>query len=215
MLLEKKLYSQQVIGIIKQDLLDGTLSPGDKVNEVQLSQRLGVSRAPIREALCLLERDGLVISEQNKGKVIAKLTKKQVRDTYMAGATLEAFVAAQTCHLYTAEDFNALENHINSLTTKTQEDQHIAFDDTFHNLILKYCDNDVIKNLSRQLPRRISKFLLSKYWQKSSSPKTLYKRHYELYEVLLTKKPKKIEKAILEHYSTLADSIIAQMHDCD
>ncbi len=215
MQLEKKLYSQQVIEVIKQDLLDGTLVPGAKVNEVQLSQRLGVSRAPIREALCLLERDGLIISSQNKGKVIAKLSKKQVRDTYMTGATLEAFAVAQTCHLYTPEDFKALHEHLTSLNSKTNEPDHITFDDTFHNIMLKYCDNEFLKSLSRQLPRRISKFLLTKYWQKSSSTKSLYKRHVELYEVLLTQKPKKIEKAILEHYSVLADNIIAQMEDED
>ena len=55
-MIEKKLYSDQIIEVIKDDLLRGALKPGDRIKEAQLAERLGISRAPVREALSLLEK---------------------------------------------------------------------------------------------------------------------------------------------------------------
>ena len=61
--IKKLTYSEQVADYIKQSILKGELSPGDQVKEVELSEKLGISRAPIREAMQILAREGLIKSE--------------------------------------------------------------------------------------------------------------------------------------------------------
>merc|ERR1711879_1105419 len=84
--IKKLTYSEQVAEYIKQSILEGELSPGDQVKEVLLSKKLGISRAPIREALQILAREGLIHSEPQKGKYIKSLTSKQIEDSYFIGA---------------------------------------------------------------------------------------------------------------------------------
>ena len=70
---KRQTYSGQVVEFIKRCILDGELAPGEQVKEVILSDRLGISRAPIREALQILTQDGLITSEPQKGKYIRKM----------------------------------------------------------------------------------------------------------------------------------------------
>ncbi len=211
MLLERKLYSTQILDLIKDELLKGTLSPGDKINEAQLSTRLGVSRAPIREALCLLEREGIVVANA-RGKSIRKLTAKEATDTYLTGAILEAQGVIKTCHLYTDEDFEEIYNTYSGVTEEmVRNNEHLAVDEKFHTLLLKYEENEVLVALSRRLSRRMSKFLLINYWQKLSSAESFYQRHNDLYSILTTRNPKAIEAGVMEHYRALAEQITILM----
>ena len=69
---KRQTYSGQVVEFIKRCILDGELAPGEQVKEVILSERLGISRAPIREALQILTQDGLITSEPQKGSTSAR-----------------------------------------------------------------------------------------------------------------------------------------------
>lgn len=92
---KRQTYSGQVVEFIKRCILDGELAPGEQVKEVTLSERLGISRAPIREALQILTQDGLITSEPQKGKYIRKMTRQEIENEYEIGGILEgAGVAA-------------------------------------------------------------------------------------------------------------------------
>ena len=92
---KRQTYSGQVVEFIKRCILDGELAPGEQVKEVILSERLGISRAPIREALQILTQDGLITSEPQKGKYIRKMTRQEIENEYEIGGILEgAGVAA-------------------------------------------------------------------------------------------------------------------------
>ncbi len=213
MIIERKLYSTQILEVIKNDLLTGNIIPGEKINEVQLSQRLGVSRAPIREALSFLERDGLVVSHP-KGKSIKKLSPKETYDTYLTGAILEAKSVAESCHQLTEEDFKELHSIISSIDeSMIQNKEHHELDEKFHLLLMKYVDNQVLVETSRRMASRVSKFLLIKYWQKVSSAESFYDRHLELISVLQSKDKVKVEEAIINHYKVLAEKIVKLMQE--
>ena len=86
---KRQTYSGQVVEFIKRCILDGELAPGEQVKEVILSERLGISRAPIREALQILTQDGLITSEPQKGKYIRKMTRQEIENEYEIGGILE------------------------------------------------------------------------------------------------------------------------------
>ena len=74
---QKQTYSLQVNQFIRSLIQKGKLHPGDPIKEAELSQMLGISRAPIREALQILVQEGLVSAEPQKGKTIRILNSQR------------------------------------------------------------------------------------------------------------------------------------------
>ncbi|WP_163167993.1 GntR family transcriptional regulator [Arthrobacter sp. Alg241-R88] len=71
----------------------GQLAPGERLNEVELSQDFGVSRGPFREAVQRLTQQGLLVSIRNKGVFVVELTPEDVRDVYIGRTALERYAA--------------------------------------------------------------------------------------------------------------------------
>jgi len=202
--IKKLTYSQQVAEYIKQSLLEGELAPGDQVKEVLLSEKLGISRAPIREAMQILSREGLIQSEPQKGKHISALTAKQIVDSYFTGGVLEAAAVTQAMPLYTDEDIAKLDDIIEGMrqVANSGEDQDslAKLDSTFHNILFSRIDNELLIELCRRSCQGISKFLLYKHWINLYPPQEVYERHLAILEALKSGRPSKVEKIIRKHY---------------
>lgn len=211
-MIEKKLYSDQIIDVIKNDLLHGVLKPGDRIKEARLAERLGISRAPVREALSLLERDGLVVSAPQKGKSIASLTPREIVDSFTTGGILEGWGVASTCHLFTPEDFRALDDTLRSFGhTPDHVAEWTAADSRFHDCLLAYVDNEVLIRTIHFLTRRISKFLILPRWLHAYSLEEARARHTDLLDAVQTRRPDAVQAAILEHYRQLGLKIVSNM----
>lgn len=79
----------ETASILRDAILDGRLAQGERVNEVQISQMLGISRGPLREALRRLEQDGLVTSSPHRGVSIVRVTPHDVMDVLSLRKLLE------------------------------------------------------------------------------------------------------------------------------
>src|SRR4051794_13709998 len=73
---------------IRDAIVDGRLRPGERIKEIPLAEELGFSRAPVRDALRLLERDGLVALVPNRGAVVPELRAVDVLEVYALRASL-------------------------------------------------------------------------------------------------------------------------------
>lgn len=82
-----------VYAAIRAEIREGKLSPGDRLRETEIAERLDVSRTPVREALKRLESDGLVVFSQPRGLTVAELSASQVADLYAMREVLEAAAA--------------------------------------------------------------------------------------------------------------------------
>ena len=86
----------KVFHALEDAIISGEYNDGDSLNELKLSQELGVSRTPIREAIMQLELEGLVKNIPNKGAIVVSITKKDVEDIYLIRIQVEG-LAAQLC----------------------------------------------------------------------------------------------------------------------
>ena len=75
-------------------ILSGALPPGTRVTQEQLAEQLAVSRAPVRQALLILEREGLVASDPWRGAIVTRLDPTLIRDLYQFRGEIERFVAS-------------------------------------------------------------------------------------------------------------------------
>ena len=83
-----------VFKTLRQAILKGELEPGERLMEIQLAERLGVSRTPIREAIRKLELEGLVLMIPRKGAEVAKISESNLRDVLEVRRSLEELATA-------------------------------------------------------------------------------------------------------------------------
>ena len=116
---------------IRDAIVDGTLRPGDRIKELPLSEQLGFSRAPIRDALRLLERDGLVRLIPNRGAFVPELRALDVLEVYALRASLGT-LALQKLMLEDAVPTHALERELTRLLRADHEaaDADLAYQST-------------------------------------------------------------------------------------
>src|SRR4030088_3543279 len=79
----------QAAAQIRGLIIDRVLLPGEKVRQVELAERIGVSRSPLRESLRILESEGLLSYEMNRGYVVARLERGDVAELYQMRSLLE------------------------------------------------------------------------------------------------------------------------------
>jgi DNA-binding GntR family transcriptional regulator len=93
MLIQKEVLRDKICDVLKGWILDGTLKPGERIVELTLSRKLDVSRAPLREALWLLARQGLVHIRAHHGAYVTQLSEQDIREIFEIRETLETRAA--------------------------------------------------------------------------------------------------------------------------
>ena len=179
---KRQTYSGQVVEFIKRCILDGELAPGEQVKEVILSERLGISRAPIREALQILTQDGLITSEPQKGKYIRKMTRQEIENEYEIGGILEGAGVAAALPLMNHVDLARLSGMI----------EHMARLAPRVGGLYEFTEVDACTN--------ISKFLFYTHWNVLFTPQEFVDRHRDIFEAVQTRNPATVEESLREHY---------------
>lgn len=103
---------QQVVEQIRAAIIEGRLKPNDHIVEASLTQQLGVSRTPVREALILLEQDGLVVSHPHRGVFVRNFTTQDVANIFSMRTNLENFAGELIIETLNESDYQHLEQLI-------------------------------------------------------------------------------------------------------
>ncbi|MDT8377668.1 MAG: GntR family transcriptional regulator [Desulfotignum sp.] len=201
---KKETYSDKVANYIKIRILNGNLGPGDSIKETAIASQLSISRAPVREAMLILLREGLIEIHPQRGKKVTSLSAKQIKNSYFTGGVLEGAAVAQAVEQYTDKDIAELDKIISKMKQIADSDGSVSdqapLDQAFHDLLFSRIDNELIVELCRRTCQGISKFLLYKQWVKLFPATRVYERHKEIVDALKTKDPRIIEVAIRNHY---------------
>ena len=97
-----------VFNTLRQAILTGELKPGERLMEIHLANKLGVSRTPIREAIHMLELEGLVTMIPRRGAEVAQITEKSMNDVLEVRRALDALCAELACKRITEEELAML-----------------------------------------------------------------------------------------------------------
>lgn len=122
---------------LSEAILSGELAPGQHVPEPELASRLGVSRAPVREALLELERHGLVTFDARGRTHVVQLTLEDMEEIYSLRLALEPLAAGLTAERGTAQDFETLVANIAATEQATSLAEVTRLDAAFHDLIMR------------------------------------------------------------------------------
>ena len=133
-----------VFNTLREAILRGDLKPGERLMELQLASSLGVSRTPIREAIRMLQQEGLAVTVPRKGAEVAKMTEKDMEDVLKIREALEILEVQLACDSIENEQLMLLEEKVEKfrIVVKTGEIKQIAEADIeFHDMLYNAAQN--------------------------------------------------------------------------
>ncbi len=152
-LLKPALYREEIKDRIIKEILSGNLRPGDRIVETRWAKELGVSQSPVREAIRELEVTGFVENIPYKGSYVRTLTKKDIADSYKVRKSLELLGIEEASHNINQTGLEKLHKLLDAMRIAAQNgdyDAFIASDVKYHEVIMSFSNNELLKKLWSQ-----------------------------------------------------------------
>jgi DNA-binding GntR family transcriptional regulator len=195
---------------IQNDILNGVYEPGESLIETKLSEELGVSRTPVREALRQLELEGLVESVPNKGVTVKGVSPKDIQDIYTIRMLIEGLAARWAAEKVTPEEIEELKEAVELeefFTTKKDYGRLLKLDTRFHDIIFK---------ASKSMPLMHTLSTFHHYVQRArkvsmSSPKRameVLKEHKAIMQAIIDGDADRAEKLTTEHVRNASKNLL-------
>ncbi|MFH0782417.1 MAG: GntR family transcriptional regulator [Pseudomonadota bacterium] len=213
--IKKTTYKDQVIAHVYELILDGHYFPGDHIKESLLAKELGISRAPVREALQELIVNGIVDYKPQVGNFIAKLSAKQIADSYTTRGILEGYALMDTRKQFNSDDFNELHLLVDSMQKYAEQDNKkmvVEVGDTFHRLLVSKNTNVPLAEYMDRLSLKLH-VMFCKHWSDLYSPTEIGDRHMLIVTSIITGDPAVIETTVRNHYSESGNKIASLYKD--
>jgi len=147
-----------VAGRLRDLIVEGDLAPGERLNERLLSERFGISRTPLREAIKMLSSEGLVKLLPNRGAVVTTLTVKDAEDMFQVMSALEGLAGELVCGRVTEKGVAEM-RHLHALLREQYEKndlaEYIRLNQRIHEKIVDLAGNAELKTLHGTLSARV------------------------------------------------------------
>jgi len=153
--------AQRLKQTIEDEIVAGTLPLGARLDEVQLAERFGVSRTPIREAIIQLTMTGLVETKPRKGATVSTPEPQHLQAMFEAMAEIEAACGRLAARRLIPEDEAALQEALAACKRAADAGDSEAYyqeNYIFHTVIYRACRNSFLEEQARQLSRRLAPF---------------------------------------------------------
>jgi DNA-binding GntR family transcriptional regulator len=196
---------------IEREIVEGALVPGQKLDEVVLAERFGVSRTPVREALRALSATGLVHIEPRVGAVVARPTVAEMMDLFEVVAELEGIAARLACERMTAADEQAiLAAHDACRVAAAAGDAagYYAVNGRFHGAIWTASGNAVLRRQIGELDKRLSPYRRFITFRPGRT-ETAIAEHEGIARAIAARDGERASRAMRDHVRVLADDVFA------
>lgn len=203
-----------VFNTLREAILKGELEPGERLMEIALAQKLGVSRTPIREAIRKLELEGLVVMAPRKGAEVAEITLKDLRDVLEVRKNLEELAVELACKKATEEDIEEMRRaHEEFIKTLSQKDLTVIAeaDVKFHDVIYKTTDNKRLIQILNNLREQMYRYRLE-YIKDEKKRMIVTDEHLQIIEAIEGKDVNAAKAYIQEHINNQEKTIVEKIN---
>ncbi|MCY8927336.1 GntR family transcriptional regulator [Bacillus subtilis] len=201
-------YYLQFYNQLKKMIFNGTFKPGERINETQLAKSFGVSRSPIREAMRLLEKDGLLKADDRNGFSITSLTAKDVDEIYKIRIPLEQLAVELVIDEADEEELTILEKQLEetekAIHNGTEDTEIIRLNQKFHELLVDFSHNRHLKNLLEHVNDLIHFCRILNYTGDHRA-ETILSEHRKIFKEVKKKNKEAAKQYVLAHFN----------HDCE
>ena len=213
----------QVYQILRDEIFTGKKKPGERIIESKIASEMGTSRSPVREAIRLLEHDGLIVNEGGN-LTIFPLTAECIRDIYQCRIAVESYAAFLAVDNFTQDNIEELISLYNKAkNAEKQKNSHTTavINTQFHMLINKVSGNKRIMEISERMlvQSHLARNIL---FATHKSPNDYLEEHWKIIEAIKERDKRKAEFLMREHISNVLEylqdylknntSIISNLH---
>lgn len=198
---------------LRQAILKGELEPGERLMEIQLAEKMGVSRTPIREAIRRLEKESLVIMVPRKGAEVAGISEKILKDVLEIRMTLEKMALRLAISRADSEDIRRLEMcemKFQSAVDSSDLVKMAEADEEFHFVIYEAANNEKLTEILNSLKENMYRYRME-YLKDENYRKDLLNEHNALIEAF---KRKDLEQGVIitdRHIKNQEKAVIARV----
>ncbi|MCR5507145.1 MAG: GntR family transcriptional regulator [Lachnospiraceae bacterium] len=202
-----------VFKTLRQGILKGDLKPGERLMEVHLAKRLGVSRTPIREAIRMLELEGLVTMVPRRGAEVARISKQDLSDVLEVRRSLDSLAVELACSRITEEEkaaLNLAEDDFERAVETGDVTMIAQADVRFHDVILSASKNGRLMQMVNNLAERVYRYRLE-YIKDSRNHKRLIEEHRNIVRFIEAGDEANAKSASETHIDNQEKNIISQL----
>ena len=190
-----------VFNTLRQAILKGELAPGERLMEIQLAEKLGVSRTPIREAIRKLELEGLVLMIPRKGAEVARISEKSLKDVLEVRRSLEELAIELACQRMADDDILELKKTQEEFrrAVRTADAMTIAeTDEHYHDIIYNGTGNSRLIQILYNLREQMYRYRLE-YIKDADKRQILVVEHDQILKAIQNRHVAEAKAAIREH----------------
>lgn len=189
-------FKTLVMERVRQDIFEGRLKPGQKIDQDQLAEELGISKLPVREALILLENEGLVVNPPRRGCRVADLTRQDIKDHYELIGLVTGAAARRAATVLSDSQLVQLRTTLDLLDEATAPAQQEQLNHEFHRIINTAGSSrrlrSAVQLFTKTMPRHFFDF--AEGWTPSAK-----EAHEEILRCLERRDPNGSEQAMRRH----------------
>lgn len=204
-----------VFNTLRRAIITGEFAPGERLMEISLANRLGVSRTPVREAIRKLELEGLVIMIPRKGAQVAKITEKSLRDVIEIRCVLEEFAASLACERITEEGKEKLKEAHRQFVEAAQTNDIIDIvekDEQFHDAIFQATCNDRLITIINNLREQFYRYRME-YVKDIEQHSVLVTEHEQLLHAIFSQNSETAKQIMRTHLKNQQEGVIQAIQE--
>lgn len=199
-----------VFNTLRRAILRGELKPGERLMEIQLANKLGVSRTPIREAIRKLELEGLVLMIPRKGAEVAEITEKNLRDVLEVRCALEELAVQLACDRIDSDRMQELltaATHFRDILGTADITELAEADEAFHDVIFQATDNRRLIQLLNNLREQMYRYRIE-YLKKKECHPQLLEEHAAIIQAIREHDKEKATEITMQHINNQVDTVV-------
>lgn len=195
---------QMAYNELRESIINNTIQPGDVLSEQQIAEQLNISRTPVREALAILESEGLIEVRRGIGAFVKPMSYKDISDIYEVRGPLEALAFQTAVYHVTPEEIQALRQRFNDILVRYERRERIEIDEfyqvdaAFHDLIVERCENPYVQRFMSTINSNSHRMLRMFSNNMQSNLKEAIQQHLRLLELLEAQDVKTLEVELSE-----------------
>ena len=209
---DRSTLTTRALEALRAAIVDGRLEAGERYSVAQLAERFGVSRTPVREALLVLERQGVVRFERNRGVRVLETTAHDLEEVFELRLLLEVPATRRASELLSEDDLAALDHELAAMSALAREGDEGAFmahDKAFHEVILRASGNRRLTTIVSQLRDHV-RFRGASTVGRSRDLEAIRGEHVAILDALRARDPRAAADAMRAHLLETGRLLLAQ-----
>jgi DNA-binding GntR family transcriptional regulator len=215
---KRRSLADEVADQLRGMILAGRLQPGDRVGEAEISQRLRVSRGPVREALVCLEQEGLVASEWHKGAAVTDLSRVDVTELATLRVALEKLAITGACRSATEDDlavFRDILEHMRAASASGADETLARLDIDFHDAVYRAAHHERLYAAWSTIRSQVALALLRRRVANKDYPGLVVDEHAALAALIIDRNADEAATLIAAHIEGAYSRLLAAYDNPD